>query len=258
MFRSQKEAIEHVQRTMADRGFYPGPIDGIWGNQTDGGFDAFTAAASTCLSDPAKIPYPAHVPGRGMAWGAKVSALFRDRVVWISDEIKLPADVGPNALMACMAFESGRTFSPSIRNAAGSGATGLIQFMPSTALPYFHTDAEIRQMSVAEKAAKGRAACDKLAAMSAEEQLNYVFRYFKPYTGRLKNLGDVYMAILWPGGVGKADDFPLWDSATKPTTYRQNAGLDVNRNGVITRGEALTKIRAMLDEGMKPGNYWAG
>lgn len=35
--------------------------------------------------------------------------------------------------MAAMAFESGETFSPSIKNAAGSGAVGLIQFMPSTA-----------------------------------------------------------------------------------------------------------------------------
>ena len=35
-------------------------------------------------------------------------------------------------LMAVMSFETGGTFSPSIPNAAGSGATGLIQFMPST------------------------------------------------------------------------------------------------------------------------------
>ena len=36
-------------------------------------------------------------------------------------------------LMAVMSFETGGTFNPGIRNAAGSGATGLIQFMPSTA-----------------------------------------------------------------------------------------------------------------------------
>ena len=36
-------------------------------------------------------------------------------------------------LMAVMSFETGGTFNPNIRNAAGSGATGLIQFMPSTA-----------------------------------------------------------------------------------------------------------------------------
>ena len=40
--------------------------------------------------------------------------------------------------MAVMSFETGGTFDPGIRNAAGSGATGLIQFMPSTAAGLRH------------------------------------------------------------------------------------------------------------------------
>lgn len=258
MFRSQKEAVEHVQRTMADRGFYPGNIDGVWGPQTDSGFDAFSAAVTALMNDPGKIPYPAPVPGKGMAWGAKVSATFRDRVVWICDELQIPSDLGPSALMSCMAFETGKTFSPSVRNGAGSGATGLIQFMPATALTFYHSEAEIRAMSAAEKRLKGLAACDRLAALSAEDQLNFVFRYFKPYKGRLKNLGDIYLAILWPGGVGKSDSYVLWDKNSRPTTYRQNAGLDVNKDGTITRAETLVKIRAMWDEGHRSPNYWAG
>lgn len=258
MIRDPKAAIIHVQQRMADRGFDPGPADGIWGHKTDSAFDAFSAAVTALMNDPVKIPYPAPVPGKGMAWGAKVSSTFRDRVVWMSDDLQIPADLGPSALMSCMAFETGRTFSPSIRNGAGSGATGLIQFMPATALPFFHTEAEIRLMSADERARKGRAACDRLAAMTAEDQLNYVYRYFRPYKGRLKNLGDIYLAILWPGGVGKSDDYVLWNKATAPTTYRQNAGLDVNKNGTITRAETLVKIRGMWDEGHLPGNYWAG
>ena len=39
----------------------------------------------------------------------------------------------PEYLLAVMSFETGGTFSPGVRNAAGSGATGLIQFMPATA-----------------------------------------------------------------------------------------------------------------------------
>lgn len=136
--------------------------------------------------------------------------------------------------MACMAWESGETFSASVRNAAGSGATGLIQFMPSTAVGLGTSTA-------------------KLARMSAEDQLSYVYHYFKPYKGRLNNLGDIYMAILWPSGVGKSDDYVLWNKATKPTTYRQNAGLDVNKNGSITRGECLGKIKEKLAKGKKPG-----
>lgn len=167
---------------------------------------------------------------RPIAWGAKVSQTFRDRVWWISETL----DVDPDYLMACMAWESAESFRPDIRNAAGSGATGLIQFMPSTAVGLGTTTA-------------------KLAAMSAEDQLNYVYKYFRPYKGRLNNLGDVYMAILWPAGVGKPDSYVLWNKATKPTTYRQNAGLDLNKDGTITRKECLAKIEGKLAKGLKPG-----
>jgi hypothetical protein len=64
-----------------------------------------------------------------IAWGAKVSPVFKARVLWIADSL----GCSPNDLMACMAWESGESFSPSKKNMAGSGATGLIQFMPSTA-----------------------------------------------------------------------------------------------------------------------------
>ena len=54
------------------------------------------------------------------------------------------------------------------------------------------------------------------------------------------------MAILWPRGVGKDDNFVLWSKGDRPTTYRQNIGLDVNKDGVITRRECLSKIYAKL------------
>lgn len=137
--------------------------------------------------------------------------------------------------MACMAWESGETFSPSIKNAAGSGATGLIQFMPSTARGLGTTTAQ-------------------LARMSAEDQLNYVYTYFRPYAGRLRNLGDVYMAILWPRGVGQSDSYVLWERGASPTTFRQNAGLDTNRDGRVTRAECLLKIQEKLAKGLREEN----
>jgi hypothetical protein len=164
-----------------------------------------------------------------MAWGKKVSQTFKDRVLWIAQELHC----SPNDLMACMAWESGETFSASIKNAAGSGAVGLIQFMPSTAKALGTTSA-------------------KLAKMTPEDQLNYVYKYFEPYKGRLHNLGDVYMAILWPKGVGKSDDYVLFDRRKTPTTFRQNAGLDVNKNGSVTRGECLIKINGKLTKGLQP------
>ena len=166
-----------------------------------------------------------------MAWGAKVSKTFRERALWLANAIGTPVD----DLMTCMAWESGRTFSPSVRNMAGSGAVGLIQFMPSTALELGTT-------------------VEELAAMTAEDQLNYVYKYFKRYIGRVGTLADLYMAILWPAAIGKPDDYELWNRNTMPTTYRQNAGLDLNRDGRITKREVAARLYAMRDEGRQPEN----
>jgi hypothetical protein len=169
--------------------------------------------------------------GKVMAWGAKVSPTFRERVQWVADQLGVSA----SDLMACIAWESGRSFSPAVRNKAGSGATGLIQFMPATAQ------------------ALGTSA-DALARMTAEDQLNYVYKYFEPHIGKLKTLSDLYMAILWPAAVGKPDDYELWNTATRPTTFRQNAGLDANHNGSIVKAEVAGKLYAMRAEGLRPEN----
>jgi hypothetical protein len=165
---------------------------------------------------------------RQIAWGSKVSQTFRERVLWIADDL----GCDPNHLMACMAWESGETFRADVKNMAGSGATGLIQFMPSTAKGLGTT-------------------VQALAAMTAEDQLRYVYRYFQPYAGRLNNLGDVYMAILWPKGMNKPDHFVLFDRSKAPTTFRQNAGLDVNHDGLVTRAECLVKVNEKLAKGLK-------
>jgi hypothetical protein len=88
--------------------------------------------------------------------------------------------------------------------------------------------------------------------MSAEDQLNYVYRYFRPFAGRLNNLGDIYMAILWPKAVGQPDSYVLWDKGKSPTTFRQNAGLDIDKNGKVTRKECLSKILGKLEKGLQP------
>src|SRR3546814_21044933 len=70
----------------------------------------------------------------------------------------------PEYLMAVMSFETGGSFSPAQANNAGSGATGLIQFMPNTA------------------AGLGTSAA-ALAQMSPVEQLQYVEPYFMEPAG---------------------------------------------------------------------------
>jgi len=165
-----------------------------------------------------------------LAWGDKVSPQFRSKVIAIAGKL----NINPSYLMACMAFETGRTFSPSVTNAAGSGAQGLIQFMPSTAAALGTTTA-------------------KLAKMSDVTQLDVVYSYFRPQKGKLKTLSDVYMAILWPAAVGKPETYVLFDKADAkhPKRYIQNAGLDFNKDGKVTKGEAAAKIKAILEEGMQ-------
>ena len=129
-----------------------------------------------------------------------------------------------------MAFESGETFSPSIRNAAGSGATGLIQFMPSTAT-WLGTSTE------------------ELAKMTDVDQLKYVKKYFRPYADKIHTLSDMYMAILLPKFVGQSEDSILF--LDPKISYRQNAGLDINKDGKITKAEATKKVKDKLDKGMR-------
>lgn len=248
-----RPAIDHVLTRLKAAGFYTGEIDGSWGPLADQGLTAALELAAERLAK--SEPQPGAGGDPAMAWGSKVSRTFRERVRWMANDL---GGFTADDLMDCMAWESGATFRADIRNMAGSGATGLIQFMPATAIHYFHSAEAIKAMSEAEKLAKGRAACDKLAAMTPEDQLNYVYRYFRPFKGRLNGLGDLYMAILWPRAVGKPDTFVLWDKASRPTTYRQNAGLDVDKDGEITRGEALAKVQEHAKKGRAPGAFWAG
>jgi hypothetical protein len=162
-----------------------------------------------------------------LAWGKRVSAEFKTNVFAISDEL----EVNPNYLMASIAFETGETFSPSIRNAAGSGAIGLIQFMPSTA----------HELGTST---------EDLSSMIAEDQLTFVLKYFRPKKGKLKDLSDVYMTILWPSAVGKEADYVLFDKydSVHPKRYLQNAGLDFNKDGVITKLEATVMVQKKFDK----------
>ena len=163
-----------------------------------------------------------------LAWGAKVSPLFRERVAAIA--VRLSVD--PNWLMAAMAFETGNRFTPDVINAR-SGATGLIQFMPRTAIGL-------------------RTTTELLAKMTAVEQLGKVDEYLLPFAGSMRSLDDLYMAILWPAAVGKPDDYVLF--AEGGSAYAQNRELDVDKDKTITKAEASAFVRKRLVEGLLPQN----
>lgn len=159
-----------------------------------------------------------------IAWGKKVSPAFKSKVIYIAQAL----GVDPNDLMAVMAFESARTFSPSIQHPY-SKATGLIQFMPKTAIGLGTTTA-------------------KLAAMSAVDQLDYVHAYLKPFQGKAKDIYDLYMCVLWPAAVGKSKSHVLF--AHPKSAYKMNKGLDTNDDLVVTKAEAANKVVSRLTEGM--------
>jgi hypothetical protein len=91
---------------------------------------------------------------------------------------------------------------------------------------------------------------EALKTMTPVAQLDYVKLYFAPYRGKLKDLNDVYMAILWPRAIGRPASYILF--AQGSTQYQQNKGLDVNNDGVVTKVEAASRVQQHLLEGMRP------
>jgi len=159
-----------------------------------------------------------------IAWGKVVGPQFKNKVIAICG--RLGCD--PSHLTSSIAFETGESFAPDKINRV-SGATGLIQFMPSTARSLGTTTAA-------------------LAQMSAADQLDYVERYFQPYRGKMATISDVYMAILWPSAVGKPDATVLFKSPSP--AYQQNKGLDANNDGQVTKAEAAAKVVQKLTKGL--------
>ncbi|HVI58228.1 MAG TPA: LysM peptidoglycan-binding domain-containing protein [Luteimonas sp.] len=141
----------------------------------------------------------------------------------------------PEYLMAVMSFETGGSFSPGQKNNAGSGATGLIQFMPGTA----------SGLGTSTSA---------LARMSSVEQLAYVEKYFMQragaHNGKLSTLEGVYTTVLY--GSPKADpSSTLWSSGS--SAYSWNKGLDRNGDGRITAGEAANAVRGRVTGNIDQG-----
>lgn len=124
--------------------------------------------------------------------------------------------IDANALMAVMYKES--RINPAVINPV-SGATGLIQFMPSTANGLGTTTGALR-------------------LMSNVQQLDYVEKYLRPYKSKMKTAIDVYFAVFFPAAIG----WPLskvlqTNSLSASLIASQNSGIDSNKDKQITVGE---------------------
>jgi|DEB0MinimDraft_6_1074348.scaffolds.fasta_scaffold00033_6 hypothetical protein len=155
---------------------------------------------------------------------------FSDKVRDVATDL----DVQPEWLMAVMYNES--KFDKNVENLKGSGATGLIQWMPKTA----------KELGTTTK---------RLKEMTHEEQLDYVYKYFDLVKRRyrpLENLTDTYLAVLYPKALNAQSyfaaqrlkhpgvkrwgrDFNTYVLYASPSkAYKQNIGLDEDRDGKVT------------------------
>jgi hypothetical protein len=150
----------------------------------------------------------------------RTTAGFRAELVRMARRLGLQ----PEPILAVMALESGinaQAVSPT------SGATGLIQFMPSTAKKLGTTVEALRQMN-------------------ATAQLAFVERFFLGVP-RLKAgsaQGDYYLAVFMPAFVGLPGVVPI--AVKGSPVYDQNAGLDANKDGVLTVGDVRGRLDAEL------------
>lgn len=151
---------------------------------------------------------------------------FAEKVYDIAMRLQVP----PEWLMVIMYTES--KFDASVENYKGSGAVGLIQFMPITAEELGITTALLR-------------------AMQPDQQLDYVYRYLalvKSRYGDFQTLTDLYLAVLYPKAINQDACYTLFGKPSK--RYKQNSGLDENRDGFITVSDIDRRMIRMF-----PGVY---
>ncbi len=164
---------------------------------------------------------------------ASTTRAFRAKLIQIADELGLD----PSYMAAVMSFETAGTFSPSIKNFAGSGAVGLIQFMPDRVM----SDGSIRKGS----ASLLGTSVSKLAKLTATQQLTYVGMFYKGIgASRITTPLDHYMAVFSPAFIGSDYSTAMYVEGTK--AYDQNKGLDDNEDGVITVGDVAAKFLAII------------
>lgn len=157
------------------------------------------------------IPYISYYTGDD-------AAEFAAKLMIIGNQLGFEIDWLPKIMF----HESG--MNPAAVNPDG-GATGLIQFMPSTAAAFYTTTAD-------------------LAAMNGTDQLDYVYQYF---ANAIKNAGvqprtlyQAYLIDFYPAAVGKGSDYKLGTADnTVSAVAAANKPYDLGNKGYITVGDMI-------------------
>ncbi len=143
-------------------------------------------------------------------------------------EVSSLLGVAPEWLMAVMYAES--KFDAGVRNFKGSGATGLIQFMPAVAA----------EMGVTT---------NQLGMMGHVQQMDYVYRYLQTVQSRyggFNSLTDLYLAVLYPKALNQDYCYTLYAKPSK--SFKQNSGLDENADGRVTVSDIDRRMQRLYPE----------
>lgn len=139
-------------------------------------------------------------------------------------------NIDPDWLLAVMYSESGlnhRAVNPN------GGATGLIQFMPATALALGTTT-------------------DALKNMSNTEQLTFVRQFLYPYRYQIKSYADLYMAVFFPAALGKDETWVLQTARLSAAKIAAaNRIFDLDANGILTVCEVREAFLRRLPEELR-------
>ncbi len=224
-----ERAVREFQRDHKDLNGRQLVADGIYGAKTRGTLQKVLQNSDG--NSPANPSNPTNPPSNGsvnidniahVKNNPNVTPAFKRQVAAMAQRL----GTKPQYLMAVMSFESG--LNPAAVN-RDSGATGLIQFLPSTA----------RGLGTSTTALKN---------MSATAQLKYVEKYFEQYKGKLGTLEGAYTAVLSGTAHPNSNDV-LFSGGT--AAYNGNKGLDFNRDGQITSGEATSAVAANMFGGVR-------
>lgn len=147
---------------------------------------------------------------------------FEYKVREVSDRLNIP----PEWLMSVMYSES--KFDAGVANYKGSGATGLIQWMPNTAKDFGITTAELK-------------------TMTHVEQLEYVYKYLdrmRRSYGEYNSLTELYLAILYPVAIKQDYCYALYEHPSR--AYKQNSGLDENKDKQVTKSDIDKRMKRVF------------
>jgi hypothetical protein len=139
--------------------------------------------------------------------------------------------INPDWLSDIMYHESG--LNEKAINSIGAG--GLIGFTIGTAEALGTTVGTLRNMTNVD-------------------QLEYVYKYFKPYAGKIKSAYDLALVTFFPVGIGKPDEWEFHSNKLSAATVRNaNKIFDLNMDGVITMGEYKAYLKKWFDrQGIDP------